>query len=56
MPADIDDAERWRALAVEARDVAEQMTDPEAKRVMLFIAEAYERIAARAEARNNQKK
>ena len=55
MPVDTDDAERWRTLAAEALAVAETMTDPEARRVMLFIAEGYRLLAERAEARKNQK-
>jgi len=38
----------------QTRHVAERMTDPEAKRVMLFVAEAYERLALHAEARKSQ--
>ena len=38
MPRSTDDAERWRALASEARNIALEMTDPEAKRALLFIA------------------
>jgi len=41
MPAADDDAERWQRLAEEALAVAERMTDPEAKRAMLIIAEGY---------------
>ncbi len=41
MSADDDDAERWRTLAAEALAIAETMTDPEAQRAMLFIAEGY---------------
>ena len=55
MPVDTDDAERWRTLAAETLAVAETMTDPEARRVMLFIAEGYRLLAERAEARKNQK-
>ena len=55
MPVDTDDAERWRTLAAEALAVAETMTDPEAQRVMLFIAEGYRLLAERAEARKDQK-
>jgi hypothetical protein len=50
-----DPAARWRALAAEARATAEQMSDAEAKRIVLSIAAAYERLAARAEAREKQK-
>ena len=42
MPAADDDAERWQRLAEEALAVAERMTDPEAKRAMLIIAEGYQ--------------
>jgi hypothetical protein len=51
MPSDSDAAERWRTLAAEARAVAEEMADPEAKRTMLSIADGYDRLARRAEAR-----
>jgi hypothetical protein len=50
-----DDAERWRTLAAEALAIAEMMTDPEAQRAMLFIAEGYGLLAERAEARKDQK-
>jgi hypothetical protein len=56
MPSDLDDADHWRMLAAEAREVAQRMTDPEAKRVMLFIAEGYKRLALHAEARKSNKK
>jgi hypothetical protein len=51
MPPDVDLAERWRTLAAEARAAADGMTDPESKRALLNIAEGYERLARRAEAR-----
>jgi len=54
MPTPADDAERWRALASEARNTAIQMTDAEAKRALLFIAAAYERLARGAQKRQNQ--
>jgi hypothetical protein len=41
-------AERWRALAVEAATTARQARDPESKRLLAFIAEAYDRLAQRA--------
>jgi hypothetical protein len=53
MPSDVDVAERWRTLAAEARAAADEMTDPEAKRTLLNIADGYERLARRAEARKN---
>ena len=55
MPAARDDANHWRSLASEARAVAEGVIDPVAKRIMLKIAEAYERLAALVEARNKNK-
>lgn len=44
-------ADRWLQRAAEARAVAEQLTDPTAKRSMLAIAENYEKLAKAAEAR-----
>jgi hypothetical protein len=46
---------RWRTLAAEARDAAHQMTDPEAKLIMLGIAQVYEQVALRAEQRPREK-
>jgi hypothetical protein len=45
------DAVRWRQLAAEILSAARDMTHPEAKAVMLDIAERYERLAKVAEAR-----
>jgi hypothetical protein len=39
----------WRDRAEEARAVAETMTDRQAKRAMLQIAQGYERLAERTE-------
>jgi plasmid stability protein len=59
MPADSNDAEdaavRWRALEAEARALARRMTDPEPKRIMLFIAEGYKLLRERAEFLTTQK-
>jgi len=52
MPKPTDDADRWRALVSEARNTAQEMTDPEAKRALLFIGLAYERLARGAQKRN----
>jgi hypothetical protein len=49
-----DDATRWRALALEARSVAAEMTDPESQQNMLLIAALYERLARFAEARKKK--
>jgi len=49
MPLELlNNAEHWRNRAEEARVHAEQLTDPEAKRMMLAIAESYEKLAHRA--------
>ena len=44
-------AEYWEERAGEALALAGAMTDPEARRAMLVVAENYERIAQRARAR-----
>jgi hypothetical protein len=41
----------WRRRAEEARTLADELTDAEAKRKMLKIAEDYEALAIRAEQR-----
>ncbi|HEX3971619.1 MAG TPA: hypothetical protein VHX19_09850 [Stellaceae bacterium] len=43
--------EHWLARAQAARETAAGMTDPAARQAMLDIAENYEKIAKRAEAR-----
>jgi len=45
----IHDAKDWRARAIEARALAQRLTDPEAKRVMLSVAEDCEWLAAWAD-------
>jgi hypothetical protein len=52
MPSARDDASHWRSLASEARAVADGMADPASRLIMLKIAEGYERLAARADARS----
>jgi hypothetical protein len=47
----INDPQHWRDRAKEARALADQINDAEAKAAMLRIAEDYERLAKRAEAR-----
>ena len=49
MPTKLD-AEYWRTLARETFATAQAMADPESKKVLLRIAEAYERLAERAQA------
>jgi hypothetical protein len=54
MSSEDDHAARWWALAAEARAVAAEMTDPEARRIMLRIASWYEVLARYAEARQRK--
>ena len=50
MPArSINDPQHWLDRAKEARALAETIADLEAKRMMLGIADDYERLAQRAE-------
>jgi hypothetical protein len=50
-PYSINDPKHWLDRAKEARALAEQISDPEAKRIMLKNADDYERLAQRAEKR-----
>lgn len=54
VPSHLDSADHWRRLAEEARTVAAQLTSQDARQVLLNIAEAYERLAAHAEAREKK--
>jgi hypothetical protein len=47
----VNDAKHWRFRAEEARNNAELMIDPEAKRMMLGIAADYDGLAKSAEER-----
>jgi hypothetical protein len=47
----INDAQHWRERAKEARAMSDKIVDPVAKAAMLKIAESYDEIAVRAEAR-----
>lgn len=53
MPYFADDPEHWHARAKDARSLAKAIADPEAREKMLRVAEAYERMAARADERLN---
>jgi hypothetical protein len=45
----VSDPQHWRRRAEEAHTLADELTDAEAKRNMLKIAEDYETLAIRAE-------
>jgi hypothetical protein len=47
----LNNVRHWRDRAEKARMHADQLTDPEAKHMMLGIAESYEKLAQRAEER-----
>ena len=51
MPNKFGTPEHWHARAQEARSMAAQIQDRDAKRAMLDIADNYEKIAKRAEAK-----
>jgi hypothetical protein len=53
-PRPIDDPAHWRQKADEARRMADQLADPEAKQAMLEIAASYEQLAKIAGARANR--
>ena len=48
-------SDRWQSLADDARSVANEMTDEDAKAVMLGIADKYALLAERARAREKAK-
>jgi hypothetical protein len=47
----MNDPSHWRDRAEEARRIAEDMVDPEPRRMMLDIAAGYERLAEHAKKR-----
>jgi hypothetical protein len=47
----LNDVTHWRHRAEEARVLAEHLTTPEARLVMLGVAEGYDRLAQDGEAR-----
>jgi hypothetical protein len=47
----LDNLEHWRGRADAARLVADLLDDPEAKAIMLNVAEQYERLAKAAQQR-----
>jgi hypothetical protein len=46
----IDDPDHFTSHAEEARTMAEQIIDPEAKRIIMGVAETYKELAHRVEA------
>ena len=54
MSSEVNSPERWRALAAEALHIAQELTDPIAKQVMIAIAEKYVGLAERAEKHNKE--
>jgi hypothetical protein len=50
----LDDPERWRDRAEDARRVAMEMLDPPSRRKMLDIAESYESLARKAAERDRE--
>jgi hypothetical protein len=55
VPAILDNAAHWRARAEESRVIAEQLQDPESRRMMLNVADSYERLVEHAERRAAEK-
>jgi hypothetical protein len=55
MPPETDRPAQWRALGAEALAVAKQLTDPDARQIMLEIAEKYREMAERAEKRREKR-
>ena len=51
MPTAFGTPQHWEQRAREAREMAKGISDPEAKRAMLEIADNYDKLAKRAEAK-----
>jgi hypothetical protein len=47
----LNDPEHWRRRAKEARAIAEMLTDAGARKLMLGVADDYDKLAQRAEER-----
>ena len=57
MPSHIfDNPKHWRQRAEQARALAEQMSDPASREMMVGIAKDYERLAERAEQRAQEER
>jgi hypothetical protein len=50
----LDDPKHWLERAEEARSIADQLSDPESRRMMLRIAEDCERLANHARRRTSR--
>ena len=48
----MNDPAHWRERAEEARRIAEDLSDREAQRMMLGVADSYDRLAQHAETRS----
>jgi hypothetical protein len=48
MPQRVNNPRYWRSYAEETRTIAEQMNDPECKRLLMGVAETYAELARRA--------
>jgi hypothetical protein len=55
MPNAFGSPEHWRHRAAEARAMAEQIIDEQARKAMLDVAESYEKVAQRAETKLAEK-
>ena len=47
----LDDPQHWLDRAEEMRRLAEEMGDPETRRMMISVAEGYDKLARRAQER-----
>jgi hypothetical protein len=56
MPQRLDDVRQWRARAEEARELAEQLNNPESRRIMLGIAVSFVALAQLAAERDATKR
>jgi hypothetical protein len=50
----LDEPKHWLERAEEARSIADQLSDPESRRMMMRIAEDYERLANHARRRKGR--
>lgn len=56
MPQRVDDARRSRARAEEFRDLAEQLSEPESRRIMLGIVVSFVALAQLAAERDSPRR